>query len=308
MAGRKKIKSKKISFTAGRHKKRRKSLFNRQRLKFVLLAAFVLFCFITISAVFIILERFAREKTRISQSSLVPKLIDVPDWISDSLREKTIIAAQTGIRDTEDVKKAAEAIEHKISSTINWLDNAGVQITHENILIRGNWRKPVGLVKSGPHTFYIDKNMYIMDYIENPKLNTVRIDGLRFATKPRPSRAWQADDAAAAIEVLVRLDKMDTSFFPDKPLLAEIESIDMSNYNGRENAGQPHIILYARDKTEIIWGAEIGTWQRHLEATDEEKLTSLYTYYKEYGTLIGGAKYINLQYSQQHLSLPVDKY
>jgi hypothetical protein len=308
MSRSKKIKSKRITLARSGQKKSRKSFFNRQNLKFILIVAIVLFSFVTISVVFIILERFAGQKTKVSQSSLVPKIIDAPDWISDSLKEKTIIAAQMGIQDEPDIKKAAEASQQNITSAISWLEKVSVQITHENILISGSWRKPIGLLKSGLKTFYIDKNMYIMDYIESPKLNTVRIDGLRFVTSLRSGKLWQADDAAAAIELLVRLDKMDTSLFPDKPLLAEIESIDMSNYNGRENTNAPHIILYTKDKTEIIWGAETGTWQRHLEATDEEKLTNLYAYYKEYGTLIGGAKYINLQYSQQQLTLPVDKY
>jgi len=101
---------------------------------------------------------------------------------------------------------------------------------------------------------------------------------------------------------------MDESVTPEKPLLNEIDSIDMSNFNGRQHNSQPHIILYTKDNTEIIWGAEFGTWQRHLEATDGEKLAKLYGYYKEYGSLSGGAKYINLRDPQNDVPLPIDKY
>ena len=101
------------------------------------------------------------------------------------------------------------------------------------------------------------------------------------------------------------MDKLTT---PDKPLLYEIDSIDVSNFNGRENRQFPHIVLYAKDKTEIIWGAEIGNWARHFEAKDEEKLAKLYSYYKEHGSLLEGVKYINLRDPQDDIPLPIDKY
>jgi len=66
--------------------------------------------------------------------------------------------------------------------------------------------------------------------------------------------------------------------------------------------------LYAKDNTEIIWGAEVGKWQRYLESTDEQKLANLYSYYKEYGTLLNSAKYINLRDPQDNIPLPIDKY
>jgi hypothetical protein len=49
-------------------------------------------------------------------------------------------------------------------------------------------------------------------------------------------------------------------------------------------------------------------WGQHLEATDEDKLAKLYGYYKEYGSLMGRAKYINLRDPQDKIPLPIDKY
>ena len=100
---------------------------------------------------------------------------------------------------------------------------------------------------------------------------------------------------------------MDAVVCPDKPLLREIDRIDVSNFDGRKNKLRPHIVLYTKDNTQIIWGAEIGTWQRHLESPDDDKLAKLYTYYQQNGTL-SGVKYINLRDPQQTIYLPVDKY
>ncbi len=101
---------------------------------------------------------------------------------------------------------------------------------------------------------------------------------------------------------------MDRIVTPNKPLLNEIAYIDMTNFNGRKNHKAPHIILYTTDNTEIIWGAEIGTWQRHLEATDEEKLAKLYGFYKEHNFTLADVKYINLRDPQDRIRQPTDKY
>jgi hypothetical protein len=104
---------------------------------------------------------------------------------------------------------------------------------------------------------------------------------------------------------------MDSRVVPDKPLLAEIKSIDMSNFNGRRSKSQPHIVFYAKDGTEIRWGAQKGAWQRYLEAKDEEKLTLLYNTYQEFGTVQLKAaqkgSFIDLT-KPQTLSLPIDRY
>jgi len=140
-------------------------------------------------------------------------------------------------------------------------------------------------------------------------LPIVNVKGLSAATKvPLPGEVWQLDDLAAAVIILTKLDRMDKSVTPDKPLLYEIDSIDMSNFNGRRSSRKPHITLYTKDNTKIIWGAEFGTWQQYLEATDEEKLAKLYAYYKEHGSLSGGAKYINLRDPQDNIPQPIDKY
>ena len=114
--------------------------------------------------------------------------------------------------------------------------------------------------------------------------------------------------AKVKLQILDRLSKMDETLTPDKPLLQEIDRIDVSNYKGRQNDNQAHIILYSKDNTPILWGAEIGTWQRHLESTDEDKLAKLYHYYETYGSLSGRAKIINLYDPRDKVPLPIDRY
>ena len=234
------------------------------------------------------------------------ELVDVPGWVSVELKAK--ILGATGGKTFRLNEESARLVAENLATSA-WLDEAQVQITHDSIRIKGRWRKPLAVVKSSLHRFYVDAELVVLDFVPMPHLPIAKVKGLPPSTqKPLPGTIWQRDDLAAAVAVLVRLDRMDKLVSPDKPLLYEIDNINVSNFNGRENDRFPHIVLYAKDNTEIIWGAEIGAWQRYLEATDEEKLAKLYGYYKEHGSLLDGAKYIKLCDPQDKIPLPIDKY
>lgn len=255
-----------------------------------------------IVAGFSFLERYVKETSVVSEQTIRLELVDVPAWVNSQLKEKVYVAARD---DGNDLSLVQQNIEREVV----WLDEVTVQTTHDVLRIEGRWRKPVGLVKSGMSRFYVDAEQVVLDFVQMPRLPIVEITGLSPTRKtPSLGKVREGDDLAAAITILDRLDRMDKSDTPDKPLLYEIDRIDVSNFNGRKNSKRPHIVLYAKDDTEIIWGAEFGTWQRYLESTDEQKLAKLYSYYKENGTLSGNAKYINLCDPQDNIPLPIDKY
>jgi len=232
------------------------------------------------------------------------ELVNIPEWVSSELKTKIRDAA--GGKTLRLDEEAAEVVAENLAS-VAWLDNIKIQTTHKQVLIEARWRKPLALVKSGSQSFYVDDELVVLDFVPIPNLPIVRIEGLSERV-PSQGEVWQSDDLDAAVTILAKLDQMDKAVTPDKPLLYEIDRIDVSNFNGRKNSRFPHIVLYTKDDTEIIWGAEFGTWQRYLETTDEEKLAKLYAYYKEYGSLSGGVKYINLRDPQDNVPQPVDKY
>jgi hypothetical protein len=255
-----------------------------------------------IVAGFSFLERYAKKTSPVSEQTIRLELVDVPAWVNSQLKEKVYVAARG---DGNDLRLVQQNIEREVV----WLDEVKVQIRHNALRIEGRWRRPVGLVKSGVRRFYVDVEQVVLDFVAMPRLPIVEITGLSLIIKMPPSgEVWGRDDLAAAITLLDRLDRRDKIEVSQKPLLSEIDRIDVSNFNGRENSRLPHIVLYAKDNTEIIWGAEVGKWQQHLESTDEQKLAKLYSYYKENGTLSGDAKYINLCDPQDDIPLPIDKY
>lgn len=312
MAKRRKTKSrtKRVSFKLGTSKERKKRrIAPRPSLMGILKVSAAVCVLVAIVIGFIFLDRYVKRSVPVSEKTASLKLTNVPAWVNEPLKEKVYAAATAYGEDLRLDENVARAVQQNIEALVAWLDEVNVQTTHDSICIEGRWRRPLGLVKRGLQSFYVDHELVVLDFVPIPNLPIVKIKGLSIVTKvPLPGQVWQKDDLAAAVTILARLEQMDRAVTPEKPLLYEIDSIDVSNFNGRQNSRFAHIVLYAKDNTEIIWGAEFGTWQRYLEATDEEKLTNLYSYYKEHGSLLNGAKYINLRYSQDRVSLPVDKY
>ncbi len=266
--------------------------------------------FVLVLGGFAFLDNYVKKQTTYSSGNRTIELVgDVPDWVSDEIKNR-IYAAATAEADNSvtDDEKIAACAQRNIAHLVPWLADAKVQTTHKSILITGRWRKPMLLVTADKNKFYIDADLVVLDYIPIANLPVINITGLEVSKiPPVPGPIWRGDDLAAGMAILNRLSRMDIAVTPDKPLLHQIDRIDVSNFEGRKNKREPHISLYTKDGTQIIWGAELGTWQRHLESPDDDKLAKLYTYYQQYGTL-SGVKYINLRDPQQKIYLPVDKY
>ncbi len=261
-----------------------------------------------VAAGFVWLDRYVKRTAPVSPKAGSIELVDVPSWVSEQLKERVYEAARAGQEDLSADENAAVSVQRSIESQVAWIADVTVQITHDGIRIKGRWRKPLALVELAHDKYYIDADMIVLDSVPMPDLPIVAVSGLaRVGQPPLVGQTWRGDDLSAGVAVLTRLMKMDEHVTPNKPLLARIDRIDVSNFNGRKNSRQPHIVIYTKDNTEIIWGAEIGAWQRHLEATDEEKLAKLYAYYEQYGTF-SDVKYINLRDPQNSIRLPVDKY
>jgi len=320
-----------MSFKTGVSKPRKKYKTDRHSQssrKFLKVSA-VICVVVAIVVGFVLLDKYAKKLVPSWADSIEVELIEPPAWVNESLRDK-IIAASTrllapsagsgralseaegrrgeGIKLDED---AARLIQNNLDRNIAWLKEVTVRTTHDKILIEADYRKPLALVKFGQLKFYVDAEMVVLDFIPMPHLPIVKVKGAATIIRiggPPVGKVWLQEDIAVAVAILARLDRMDQLVTPNKPLLFEIDSIDVSNFKGRENSKFAHIILYAKNNTEIIWGVEIGAWAQYLEAKDEGKLAKLYTYYKEYGLLTSGAKYIDLRTPQSHVPLPVDKY
>jgi len=283
------------------------SIFQSKALKGLLLASVAAGTFFSFSY----LEKYVKQTVALDRKTAALELVEAPWWLCDSLREKIYSAAVAGGENLRLDDDVAESVRRNLTKTGGWLGNVKTQTTSRSIRIWADWRKPLALVKAGDSIFFLDENMSVLDYVEVPALPIVSITGftqrgdlLRAARNPALNKI---EDIKAAVEILSLLDKRD-SIERRRGLLYEIARIDVSNFGGRLSPEAPHIVLYTADDTEIIWGAEIGKWHRHLEVTDEQKIARLYSYFNEKKTLLGGPKVINLRDPQQTVPLPIDRY
>ena len=92
---------------------------------------------------------------------------------------------------------------------------------------------------------------------------------------------------------------------PGKPLLDEIESIDVSNFAARKNRSASNIILNVTDGTKVYWGAAWGQANVYFEADEKDKLARLYQFFMDHNnTLTGMAKYIELRWLEDSIPRP----
>ena len=232
-------------------------------------------------------------------------LRSVPQWANYDLKTRIVSiagASRLPIRDD-----TAQVVAGRLED-MAWLDNVEVEVTHDQVLVSALWRKPVALIERGPSKFYVDLDLFVLDHMPMAHLPIVEVTGTRMGLPPEPGERFDRDDLAAAVKLIDVISRVDADLDPKNPLLEQIAQVDVDNYKGRKNHSEPHILLYSKDGTEILWGAEIGEWAKHLEATDEQKLAKLYGYYARFGSLSAGAKYINLHDPLDKVPQPIDKY
>ncbi len=236
-------------------------------------------------------------------------LVGVPEWVKGDLRERVAqVAGGTRFPLTEETA----AVLARNVAPMAWLDNVDVQVTHNSVRVKARYRKPIARIEipEDHSKIYIDTDLVVLDYMPMPHLPIVELKGVSLNWVPLPGQVFDQQDVAAGVALALLLHRMDVEVMPKNPLLEHIANIDVRNFNGRKNGREPHIVLRSKDDTQIIWGAEIGEWTKHLEATDEQKLAKLYAYYRDYGSLSAGAKYIyiNLRDPQDKVPKPIDKY
>jgi len=255
------------------------------------------------------LEKYVRCAVPVSEKIGLLEIINPPWWINEQLKWKIYEAATANGEDLRLDEDSARTVQQNLERSLAWLTQIKVQTTSRNIRISGNWRRPIAFVEVDNERFYLDTDMVVLDFVEIQHLPIVKIEGISAIERiPVVGTKMDQADLKEAVAILARLDRRDSFDRKSKRLLYEISRLDIRNFNGRKSSTKPHIVLYATDDTEIIWGAELDKWHRHLEVKDELKIARLYSYYSQKGTLLGGVKYINLRDPQEKILLPIDRY
>ena len=257
------------------------------------------------------LDRYRRQVAPAEESIAPLKLVEPPAWLNNELKVRIARTAQPKGTTLALDENSAAIVTGRLKS-LAWLTNVKVETNTKGVLIQAEYREPVAMIELRGTKFYISKDMVILDYLPMDTLPIVQLTGMETSAGPIVGQEWRRDDAVAAMEILDKLRGMDGDIRRqgDAPLLREIKSIDVSNFDGRRDAKKAHIVLKAADGTEILWGAKLGMAARHMEANDHEKLAMLYEFYlqpKVAGnkpTLQGRVKYVELRIPRDSIPRP----
>lgn len=271
----------------------------------IFFTVFGLLCILAVVAAgFVFLDRYVQRITTIGIVGPL-ELVDRPGWFNNELIQKLQEAAggsEFALNETV-ARAVAENLE-----LVAWLYDVKVQTTSGSVRVSAKYRRPVGLIRRSGKSYYIDHDAVVLDYLPIEDLTIVEIKGFSAGTIPPTGEQMAGDDIAAAIKLLAVLERMDEISTPQAPLLGEIASIDVSNLNGRRNRHKAHIVLYAKDGTQVNWGAAYGRSARYVEASDKEKVAMLYEFYTQHGTIQclanGFVKYIELRTPQEAVPRP----
>jgi len=254
---------------------------------------------------FIYLQRYVDKKVGVRRNTGSLVFANAPLWFNDKIKTKIFASAVADGENFRLDEDAAWSVRENLESD-PWLSDVKVQVKSDHLEVLAKFHRPLAMVEKRGRKYYIDHEMNVLDYIDVIHLPVIRITGVSTRVLPGIGEIWTSEEAAAAIKVLASLDGMDARVSPEKPLLFEIDSINVSNFQGRKSSKNPHIVLFTQDETQIIWGAQMGSSARYFESPDAEKLNKLYNHYKEHGTLQGNVRYIELRIPQGEILQPID--
>jgi hypothetical protein len=233
---------------------------------------------------FWLLDRYRRKVEPVEAAMGPLKLVDPPTWLNEDLKlviRRTVMPG--GVPPNLD-ERAAGVVAERLN-TLAWLADVKVETAANGIFISARYRKPLAIVEvpsyHGQTKYYLSKDMMVLDYVPLETLHIVKLTGVAASAPPDVGHRWDREDAAAAVDILAKLEEMDRVIAQQghPPLLAEIKSIDVSNFEGRRDAKAAHIVLTASDGTQILWGARLGMSSRYMEANDYEKVAMLYEFF-----------------------------
>ena len=271
--------------------------------------------FSAVAVMFVYMDRYVHAYSPGADPVGNLELVSPPRWVTGDLEAK--IAACAGSYQFTLDEDAARTVAGNLQN-LAWIYNVKVQTTDETVKIFANYRKPVAVVRSGKKKYYLSlvkpddlryeedrKKVVVLDYVEIENLPVVEIKGFASRMIPAVGSVWTSEDVTTAAELVNVLARMDEISCKEKPLLDELGSIDVFNFGGKRSKKDSHIVIYTKDGTEIRWGAAYGKSMLYFEATEQEKLATLYTFYKEHNNTIQGVcPLVELRYSQKIFPRP----
>ncbi len=250
-----------------------------------------------------------------------------PNWVSASSTLQSRIATAAGGTSIMLTDETTRAIASRLEA-MPWMYNVKVQTKIDaepehveplrTLQINAKYRKPVAMIQQGDLKYYVawvekddplydasEKRIVLLDYVPLEGVICVEITGFKSRPPHDEGQLWKSGEVISAVELLAALGRMDSYETPQKPLLDEIATIDLTNYHGRKDSKESQIVMVTKQGVEVWWGAPYSESARYAEATEREKIGSLYKYFEDHGSL-SKHKFIDLRIAQVIFPRPME--
>jgi len=170
----------------------------------------------------------------------------------------------------------------------------------DTIEVDCDFRAPMALARFEADYWFVDahgiklperfggNDLPFIVYGPNGSTNIRVIDGIHYAPPREPGEKWVGDDLAAGLELVCRLY--------DQPCAQEIVKVDVSNFHGRVDAREAHIVLVTKYNTEVRWGRPWTATDSFIEVAPERKLAQMQRVLAQYGRVDAGLASIDLRF------------
>lgn len=256
-----------------------------------------------------ILEQYVQKVNHARQIKLQVELKNPPTWASKSLISQVCLS--TGIQGDDNFFEKGIVKQWAGNLRSNpWVKQVRrVRRRYDGRLeIDCALRRPVASVAAvldGEVVYYVDAEGVLLPAVPlDPRAgHLVRLQGERVRHLV-PGGAIESQAMLAGLAVLAEIRAVDEQLPPEERLWQEIAVMDVSNFQGRIDDVQAHLVMYTANRTEIRWGAALGESGAYLEAPEAMKLRRLYRNHARYKTL-GVYEYVDLRNRRQELPDPL---
>ncbi len=233
-----------------------------------------------------------------------------PAWMSDLLAEQICEAARPpgghSALSRDLIKNVTLALQDRMRTSAWIKEIKQIRLAYgerpgDTLILNCEFRAPIALVRWHDGYYLVDGESVILTerysedqigrliYGRDGRLNMRVVEGVRSARPDMPGKHWAGDDLAAALDMVKVLH--------GKPYTQEIIKVDVSNFDGRIDGRDAHIVLHTRRNTQIRWGRPVGA-NDLAEISPAEKMQILEQIYRQYGRVDAGELWIDIRFDR----------
>lgn len=172
----------------------------------------------------------------------------------------------------------------------------------DTLLLDCEFRAPLALVKHSDDYYYLvdgegialperykTEQVSKIVFTNTGAINLRIVQGLA-GKRPLPGEQWEGQDLAAALDM--------AKILYGQPFAEEILTIDVSNFQGRKNPHDAHLVLMTQRNTQIRWGRPANSTDYLVEVPPAQKLRNLQAIYQQYHRVDAGHAWVDLRFDR----------